>query len=163
MKNLTQSEWNKKYDSVYAYFYRRVSSREFVEELTVSTLEDFFLYDKKIDNQNALLWGIAKNKMREFIRSKSKLEISLDIQEVDTEDAKKSLYSDYFKQKTQNILDCAKRILKKIDLEIIELSVMCDFRAARTADELGISETNSRKRLSRALQKIRKECKEIWS
>ena len=47
MQKITEADWNYWYDCVYAYFYRRVSNRIDVEDLTMETLEaSFFLHQR---------------------------------------------------------------------------------------------------------------------
>ena len=72
MQKISEADWNYWYDCVYAYFYRRVSNRIDVEDLTMETLETYFLYTQKIESKEAFVWGVAKRKMLEYIRKKDK-------------------------------------------------------------------------------------------
>jgi RNA polymerase sigma factor (sigma-70 family) len=161
---ISEEEWNYWFDRVYAYFYRRVGNREDVEDLSYSTLEDFFLKDKKIDNPQAFLWGIARNKMREYIRSKKRNPVSIDDKDSLNEPkyTKPEEISEYYLEKIDTLKDCIKKELKETDQKIIELNILHDFSSKEVAEKLGTTPENVRQRLSRSLKKLRQKCKEIW-
>jgi RNA polymerase sigma factor (sigma-70 family) len=159
-KELSQEEWNQYYDKVYAYFYRRVSTREDALDLTSMTLTDFFLKDNHIDNPNAYLWGIAKRKLAWFLREKYKTpEYSFETLP-ETEEAPE--YDNHYLDKLERLKKCIQEQLKPIDKEIVEICLLCDFSGKRAAEELGLSYDNVRQRLSRSVSKLRQKCRQAW-
>jgi RNA polymerase sigma factor (sigma-70 family) len=166
-------EWQTRYDKLYGYFYRRVNSRSDVEDLTMETLEKFYLSEKKIENPNAFIWGIARNKMLEYIRYKGKNQFqelvdwaeiennqnsSIELQDNWLENYRSSEYQ----AKLERLKECAKNQLSELDQEIVNLCVSQDFKSANVAQKLSISPENTRQRLSRALKKLREKCREAW-
>jgi len=172
LEKFDSNEWQARYDQVYGYFYRRVSSRADVEDLTMETLENFYFTEKKIDSPNAFLWGIARNKILEYIRYKGKnqfQELFEDKEDFDGSNANQlqdewleNYRSSEYHAKLERLKECAKNQLSELDLEIVNLSILEDFKSLEVAQKLSISAQNARQRLSRALKKLRDKCKEIW-
>ncbi len=160
MEKISEQDWNTWYDKVFGFFYRRVNVREDVEDLTVSTLEDFFLSEKEIHNPNAFLWGIAKNKLKEFIRKKTKSSF-VNLEDLSAFESPKDFSKNYF-DLIYRLKNCAKKQLKEVDREIIDLCVLCDFNSQEVAEKLSLTSGNVRQRLSRGLKKIREKCRELW-
>jgi RNA polymerase sigma factor (sigma-70 family) len=164
---LTQNEWNYWYNLVFGYFYRRVNSRFDAEELTANTLNDFFLTDKQVENQKAFLWGIARHKFFDYLREKKLKPTNLNLDQienslkdsVDLEDTN----NPYFLARIENLKKCIKNHLKDLDQEIVDLVVSGDFKCSFVAKELGISHSNVRQRLSRAIKKLKQNCTKFWN
>jgi RNA polymerase sigma factor (sigma-70 family) len=151
-----EQTWNELYDTVYSYLYRRVYQKQIVEELTSQTLEIFFLKQEQVENPHGFVTGIAKNKLLEYFRTKSKQEISLADLEIES-------YQDLgYKERMEKLLACAKNQLKSQHWSVVEMCVMCDFQSDRVGQELGLSSSNVRQILKRSLEKLRKECLQAW-
>jgi RNA polymerase sigma factor (sigma-70 family) len=172
-ESFNSQEWKTRYDQVYGYFYRRVNSRSDVEDLTMETLERFYLSEKKIDNLNAFLWGIARNKMLEYIRYKGKNQFQelpdwndIENNQINTNELQDNWLENYrsaeYQAKLDRLKECTKNQLSDLDMEIVELCVAQDFKSAEVATKLNITPDNTRQRLSRALKKLREKCREVW-
>jgi|LakMenE01Jun11ns_1017448.scaffolds.fasta_scaffold9820187_2 RNA polymerase sigma factor (sigma-70 family) len=158
MQKISEADWNYWYDCVYAYFYRRVSNRIDVEDLTMETLETYFLYAKEIESKEAFIWGIAKRKMLEYIRRKDKTKVStLD------ENYEEKSFSNEFNLKLENLKKCIQSQLSNQDQEIIEMSVMSDFSSQNVAEKLNLTAANVRQKLSRSIKKLRQKCRQVWT
>ncbi len=158
--HLNQDNYNYWYNLVYAYFYRRISIKEDADDLTSSVLSDFFMYEKEIEKPIGLIWAIARNKLKTFFLKKSKTLFSNENIE-DMEDIE-NVYSQSYYDRTENLINCAKKQLKTVDFDILELSVFCDFDSKKIATKLNLKPDNVRQRLSRSLKKLREKCRQIW-
>lgn len=160
---VTQSEWNQWYNQVYGYFFRRLNNRFDVDELASDTVTEFFLKDFVPENPKAFIFGIARNKLYQYFDKKAKNRVAeLDGQaETLTCEAADS-YSSFYLAKIAELRKCIQQQLSKQDQEIVELCVVCEFSSERVARELNLSPPNVRQRLSRALRKLRRECRDIW-
>jgi RNA polymerase sigma factor (sigma-70 family) len=156
---LTQEIYDHWYSRIYGYFYRRLESQSDVREMTADTLTDFFTYQKEIENPKSFIFKIAENKLKSFIKNKSNKPFVADIDEVDETTAS---YSSHYFERSSALVDCAKNQLKPEQFSIVEMCVLCDFTAVRTAEELNLSSTNVRQILSRSLKKLREKCKQLW-
>jgi RNA polymerase sigma factor (sigma-70 family) len=155
---ISKEKWDLWYAKVYGYFYRRINDKYAVEELTLLTLEDFFLTENEIKSEHGYMWRIAKCKFLNYINHKKSE--NLPLQEYDQEG--EDNYDSHYQEKLEQLMRCVKEQLKEQDREIIELSVMADFSSKRVSEELGMSSDNVRQRLSRSLKKLREKCKSVW-
>jgi RNA polymerase sigma factor (sigma-70 family) len=158
---LTTENYNYWYSRIYGYFYRRVNTSTQVRDLTCDTLSDFFSYSKEVENPKALIFKIAQNKLRNFIKNKSNTPF---IEGIDNEnlDQKVLSYSSHYQDKLSGLIECAKKQLKDEHFQILELSVLCDFSSQRVASELNLKSDNIRQILSRSIKKLREKCRQIW-
>ena len=162
-KPVTQEEWNQWYSKVYGYFYRRVNTAYEAEELTAATLNDFYL-KKEVRSDYGLMWAIAKNKFRDFLKAKSRQPSMADIEDIpENLLVSKSTYSPHYSIKMEKLHNCIQNQLQFQDLKIVELSIVCDFDSRRIGEEMDMSADNVRQRLSRALKKVREHCRELWA
>ena len=172
-ESFNSEEWKTRYDQVYGYFYRRVNTKSDVEDLTMETLERFYFTEKKIENPNAFLWGIARNKMLEYIRYKGKNQFQELVDWAEIENGRDNFNelqdnwleeyrSSEYQAKLDRLKECTKNQLSDLDREIVDLCISEDFKSAEVAQKLGISADNTRQRLSRALKKLRDKCREAW-
>jgi DNA-directed RNA polymerase specialized sigma24 family protein len=157
-KPISQQQYNLLYDKVFGFFFRRVFDKQAVEELASETLSDFLISGRDPQYDYGYLWGIAKNKLRTYINSKSK-DLGYSALVEDSEDFS---YSPSYTQRTDSLLECAKNNLSNQDFEIVELSILCDFSSNRVSDETGLTPVNVRVKLSRSLKKLRTHCLELW-
>jgi RNA polymerase sigma factor (sigma-70 family) len=159
--SLTTENYNYWYSRIYGYFYRRVNTSTEARDLTCDTLSDFFTYSKEIENPQALIFKIAQNKLRNFIRNKSNTPFIEDIDNQDL-DQKVFSYSKHYQDKMSSLVECAKKQLKNQHFQVLELSVLCDFSSQRVASELNLKPDNVRQILSRSIKKLREKCRQIW-
>jgi len=159
----TQTDWNYWYDMVYGYFYRRLNSRSEVDELTSETVTDFLLKNEEIQNPKALIFSIAKNKMKQFLyRKQRNAYTDFDQMSYAQFNPQTDVYSNHYYHKIEQLKACIQRQLNTQDQEIVELCVQSDFSSKQASQMLQITSTNIRQRLSRALKKLREQCKNIW-
>jgi len=158
---VTQQQYQEVYHKVYGYFFRRLDNRTDVEDLTCTTVADYFLYSKPVQNPHALLWTIARNKLFQFIRKKTREPIVGWSDSIDPENIEIT-YSHTYLQCTEELIEIAKKHLKPIDFDVVELCVFCDFDSNRAAKELGITSSNVRQKLSRSLKKLRNHYQTLW-
>jgi RNA polymerase sigma factor (sigma-70 family) len=162
--------WETYYPSVYGYFFRRVEQRQDVEDLTCLVLEDFLQVlsspekMQRIQNIHAYLWRIAHNYLADFIDHKTKrqLPISLDenLERIDQMVDEKR--SDQYQHRVTHLLECMKKELRGEDYTIVQLSVIEDLKSSKIGEQLSLKAENVRKKLSRALQKLRERCRAVW-
>jgi RNA polymerase sigma-70 factor (ECF subfamily) len=161
--------WDEYYPKVYGYFFRRVNNQADVEELTSLTMHGFLdgiiNPEKNISNPQAFLWKIAHNQLVTFIRFKAKHQIPISIEneeEFAVDNQIESSRSDHYQSKVNDLMKCLKNQLDGQDQEIVELSIFDDRKSAEVGQMINLSPANVRKRLSRALQKVRTKCLELW-
>ncbi|GAB4146704.1 MAG: hypothetical protein OHK0017_07530 [Patescibacteria group bacterium] len=158
---LTQEEWNYWYSKVYGYFYRRLNSVHDVEDLTASTLNDFFLKED-VQNPQAMIWAIARNKFNAFLKSKYQQPGLVSLDMLENQIVEDDVYSSHYMQKVENLKQCVENQLSDKDRRIVDLSINCEFNSHRIAEELEMSSTSVRQRLSRAIRKLKEKCRQIW-
>jgi RNA polymerase sigma factor (sigma-70 family) len=166
-KNL-EKIWNEYYPKVYGYYYRRVNQRFDVEDLTMITMEIFIksITEKEITNQNAYLWKIAHNQLLIFIANKNKTFISISsiesIEEIEINRSIEVLLSDNYLNKIEALKECIKNQLIGQQFEIVNLSIIDDLKSSQVSKQLSITPENVRQILSRALKKLRLQCRQVW-
>jgi RNA polymerase sigma factor (sigma-70 family) len=161
----TQTEWNEVYNRVYGYFYRRLSNRSSVEDLTARVCEDFFLKEKNLQDQNAqnaYLWAIAKNKLNSFLKEKYRHNHIDELEENDHFSTDFKTYSGEFREIITQILECVQTNSGVLDRQILEMTILEDFKASEVATKLGLSYSNLRTKLHRAIKKTRQKCGHLW-
>jgi len=100
-----------------------------------------------VENASALIYGIARNKLKTFYGAKKK-EFARDVTKME-EDFE---YCPHYQSKSEHLIACAKQQLKPIDFDVVEMCVLCDFSRKRVAEELHMKIENVRQRLSRAVK-----------
>lgn len=162
-RRISQEEWNHWYNKVYGYFYRRVSDKFQVEELTAETLTEFFLSEKEVDSEAGFVWKIARYNFIDYIRSKNSKKNQWQTYQ-DIENIEDDLrYNNYYLERVEALKKCLQRHLKVEDCQVVEMCVMYDFSSQETATELKISSENVRQKLSRSLKKVKDKCRSIWA
>jgi DNA-directed RNA polymerase specialized sigma subunit len=68
-----------------------------------------------------------------------------------------------FKDRTEKLLHCIEKNLKDLDLQIVKQSLIEDRISSEVATNLNLTAVNVRKRLSRSVTKLRKECQKVWN
>jgi RNA polymerase sigma factor (sigma-70 family) len=162
MRHVTESEWNQWYNAIYGYVYRRVTVRATVEDITTEVLEDFFLADpEQMRDEKSYIFGIARNKVMYWIRSKYRTPSTVQLDE--TRDANKDEHSVEYQSRMQQLIACAKKHTSIEDFALIEMSVLYDYSSPTIAAELQLTPATVRQRLSRSLKRLRTLCSKAWN
>ena len=164
------TQWQIYYPKVYGYFFRRVNNRLDVEDLTSLVLTYFFEAlsnpekASKIKSPNAYLWKIAYNQLMVFITNKSKepVPVGLDDNLEVIDDSQDNTRSTNYTERSKKLLDCINISLSGLDLIIVTKSLIEDWTSPKVATELNLTAVNVRKRLSRAVTKLRQKCRVVW-
>ncbi len=161
-----QNLWQEYYPKVFGYFFRRISNREDVEDLTSLTLTAFVdnLTNKSIQNPHAFLWKIAHNQLLVFIRFKQKQPIPISLEEdfeVEVE-ATDNSQNQHALDRIKNLMHCVEQNLSGIELIIVKGIIQEERSSAELATELNLKADNVRQKLSRSLKKLREKCTELW-
>jgi RNA polymerase sigma factor (sigma-70 family) len=162
--------WEQYYPLVYGYFFRRVNQRQDVEDLTSMVLEDFLQVlsnpdkVKRVQNIHGYLWKIAHNYLYHFIDRKTKrpLPISLDDNLEACDQMVEDQRSDYYEQRLEHVLNCVKKELSGQEYDIVELAIIKEVKSPEIGARLQLKADNVRKKLSRALDKLREKCRAVW-
>jgi RNA polymerase sigma factor (sigma-70 family) len=173
MAKMTEKElyqtWHDWHPKVFGYFFRRLNSRQDVEDLTSVVLTAFLdkLQDPEItlENQQGFVWRVAHNQLAKYIRDKSKVPVSVSTQDENwsfVEPSYETEYSFSFKNRLEKLLHCIKKHSKNDEYLIIEKSIIEEKKSSEVAEILNISPDNVRQKLSRSLKKIRASCKSVW-
>lgn len=161
--------WNEYHPKVFGYFYRRVSCRQDVEDLTSISLTAFLnklIADgDAIENEPAYLWRICHNQLANYIRSKTKNPVSVPYEEdwVPDDKAIETNHVQEFNMRIDSLKNCISKNCSPNEVEVVELSFFEEMNSIEIADKIGIRPPAVRKRLSRALSKIREVCNDLWS
>jgi RNA polymerase sigma factor (sigma-70 family) len=162
--------WEQYYPRIYGYFFRRLNNRLDVEDLTSITLSEFIevlLDDTKCSRIRDLedyLWKIAHNQLVGFIDKKSKIKITVGLSdETDSIDTNiDSIDSENYKFRTQALMECVEKELKSTDYQIVVMSLIEDRKSPEVAQVLSLTSVNVRKKLERAIAKLREKCRAVW-
>ena len=162
-----ETQWKEYYPKVFGYFFRRLNEKHEVEDLTSLVMHSFFkaMYvDKRqITNPHAYLWQIARNQLNAYIKQKSKQPIHVSWEDdLEKAELESTSYSDYYKSKVEELMECFRKVISGQELKIVEQVVMCDRTSVDVAEELGLTSGNVRQKLSRSIKKVKQKCSEIW-
>jgi len=170
MVKTSYDEWKEWYPKVYGYFYKRVGNKSDVEDLTAETMNTVFMAENVL-NFRAYMWRVAHNYLIKYIDSKAKKPIIVSFdEEIDTDSTVHNSIdleldnqrSQVYTQKKEELLRCIKKQLKKEDKDIISLSIIQEKNSTEISKIINISATNVRKKLSRAIKKVKEMCKDLW-
>jgi len=169
-KNI-ESEWKYWYPRVYGYFYKRVSDRYYVEELTMQTLTACFLAEN-ITNFSAYLWRVAHNHLVKYIQFKS-----VEIMVVELDEERDGANSNFFEvdtnvenSRTENYRLTAAKTIQCIEKntkndqekQIIKLSILEEKNSTEIGTLLGLKSFTVRQKLSRLIKKLKTKCVHLW-
>jgi RNA polymerase sigma factor (sigma-70 family) len=162
--------WEEYYPKVFGYFFRRVNNQADVEDLTSITLSGFMLVlvdDNKrqnIKNIHGFLWKIANNQLATFIRNKSKVLITVGLNDnLDSLDENiEDDLSDHYKAKIQDIDKCLQDTIKAEDYQIIRASIIDEMPSKEIAIMFNQTADNIRQRISRGIKKLKATCINLW-
>ncbi len=151
--------YDKYFDAIYRYIYRRVSDQETVEDLVSQTFYDALSHLKSYQFRgfpfSSWLYKIAHNNVLKFYRNNSKYQ-KVDLEEIaelkdgneDTTELAKSLEE---KEYVQNALDK----MEFEEREIVRLKYFEEVSNIEIAEIMGISANNVGVKLFRVLKKLK--------
>lgn len=158
--------WKEYYPKVYGYFYRRVESREDVEDLTSIVMTSFVqgLQSTKPQNLHGYLWRIAHNQLVNYIKNKNKNRTAILSQDADwiLDQSIENLRSTHFRQKMTNLLECIKNNLKGFEQELFEQVIIQEIKIGQIAKNSMLKANTLSQQLSRAIKKLKIRCRQIW-
>jgi len=172
MKTVNKNEWDEWYYKVYGYFYKRISNKSDVEDLTSEVMNTAFMA-QNVQNFSGYIWKVAHNFLVKYINTKNKepMIVSVDndeefsqpeyVPEWYDEEAENQRSIQYEAKKNQ-ILECISSHTQSGEKELIVLSVIEEKNSTQIAQIMEIKPATVRKKLSRALNKIREKCRDIW-
>ena len=152
-------EFEEYYPKVYGYFFRRVNNKQDVEDLTSITLTKLFksLENNKVKNTRAYLWMIAHNQLVDFYRSNKVRDIQTGMEEGwDVDASLDNHQSDNYKRFCHEMLDQARKHISTEDYNLIEMYYLDGYSSQEVADKLNLTPANTRKKVSRIINKLRK-------
>ena len=172
MSNTTnfQVEWEYWYPRVYGYFYKRISSKIEVEDLTANTLTTVFLA-KDVINIQGYMWKVAHNYLVRYIDTKSKSPIVVgwdenqswipDENSLQTED---ETISSVYSTKMANLRICTEnQLANDEEKSLIQLSVYEEKNSTEIGNYLNLKPGTVRQKLARLLLKIKTHCTALWT
>lgn len=163
-----QEQWDYWYPRVYGYFYKRISDKTTVEDLTAGVLSTI-LMAKDILNMKGYVWKVTHNYLVRYIDTKSKSPVPIawndnlnwipDDRSLETENIVSPLYT----TKMSNMKLCIDNQLEsESDKNLIELSIYQEKNSSEIEALTGIKSNTIRKKLSRLLSRIKTECRDLW-
>lgn len=154
--------WEEYYDKVYGYFFKRVTNKTDVEDLSIEVMSKFFDYILKKDtpNPNALIWKISSCHLVNFIRNKKKQINYTSVEEffVNANHEMETTYCERFDFDINNLKLCVNKVLNDTQLKVFSLSIFEDLKTKEIATQLNLSIDNVRQIMSRSVSKIKLEC-----
>jgi RNA polymerase sigma factor (sigma-70 family) len=167
-KEEARKVWDYWYPIVYGFFYRRLNDRHFVEDLTASTINALLL-EENIKDPKVFIWQTARNQLINYIRDNNKRPVTLSLEyEYMAEKYSKELEvsldneSYHYQSKVKQLTDCCQRSLKDQDYDIVMRSIVQNQRSLEIGNELNESPDAIRKKLQKALLKLKTECTDLW-
>lgn len=160
--------WDEYYPKVFGYFYRRLTNRQDIEDLTSVSLTAFLTKidnpSLQIENKNAYLWRICHNQLAMLINTKSKTPAFVPYDEswIPQDTQLETNYSAEFKTRMQSLQACINKHLTPEESQLINLAYIEQQTSQQIATYLNSTAVAIRKRLSRSINKIKKQCSNIW-
>lgn len=156
--------YDKYVDQIYRFIFLKVGSRETAEDLTsevfLKTFEIFKKRDRKIKNERAFLYQIARNLVIDFYREKGKFKIvsTSDYKEIidENQDLEQKMFLDSEIEKIRKAISS----LKEDYQDVILLRYVDNLKISEISQILNKSEQNVRVLLHRALRSLREKIKE---
>ncbi len=165
-----QTQWEYWYPRVYGYFYKRISSKVEVEDLTANTLSTVFLA-KNVVNIQGYMWKVAHNYLVRYIdlKTKSPIVVSWDenqnwIPDQDTLQVENKTVSSVYSTKMANLRLCTEnQLASDEDKTLVQLSVFEEKNSTQIGNYLNLKPGTVRQKLARLLLKIKTHCTALWS
>lgn len=163
--NDLQETWKIYFPRVYGYFFRRVTNREDVDDLTSVVMTSFIQakLEKNIEKIESYLWAIARTQLHLFIRNRSKSPATIEMtEEVDQNDN----FEDEQAIKTlefrlNNLYYLTKNYLTSEEQEIFSLTYRDGYNSTEIGQQLNIKPNTVRQKLSRIISKIKPHLSKI--
>ncbi|MEM1312261.1 MAG: sigma-70 family RNA polymerase sigma factor [Patescibacteria group bacterium] len=162
--------WKEYYPKVYGYFFRRITNKTDVEDLTSIVMTKFLnLFQdenklNKIKNRHAYLWKIAHNQLVYFIKTQQKKAIEIgfgdDYFEIDNQI--EHAYSTRYQHKIQCLLECIDQSLKDQDAQIVKMAFIEEKSSKSIGHIFELKPENVRQKISRSIKKLKLACRDIW-
>lgn len=168
--NLT-NQWEEYYPKVYGYYFRRLTNREDVEDLTSVTMMAFLdtmsnpSKCQNITKPNAYLWKIAYNQLNIYLKQGYKTPIQVGLNDdIDSIDPRMDAsYSNRFQDKITDLIECFQASLTGQDYELVQLLIVDNKSSQEVASITGLTPANVRQKLCRNLKKLKSACQELYS
>lgn len=163
-----QKLYNHFYNQIYYYLYSRTNDMHNAQEICSETFLSFVEGIKKYQGKSSVknyLFGIAKNKLRDYIRNKYKssdfvLESNFaedtfnNVATVDDDKADEKAY----REKIRKVLNKIKKSMKKRYAVVLDLRFNQMYSVEETAEQLNLTQNNVKVIQHRAI----KQAKAIW-
>lgn len=163
--NDLQETWKIYFPRVYGYFFRRVTNREDVDDLTSVVMTSFVQarLEKNIEKIESYLWAIARTQLYMFIRNKSKLAITIEMtEEVDqSDDFENRQVAKTLEFRLSNLYTLTRNYLTKEEQEIFSLTYRDGYNSTEIGQQLNIKPNTVRQKLSRIISKIKPHLSKI--
>lgn len=174
--NEINQAWEYWYPLVYGYFFRRVNSKEDVEDLTANTLSALFL-KPDVQNPKGFVWQTAKNQLYKYIEQKQKNPDSLDFQDSKVEymtaqmsyemypkndEELENMRSPHYQAKIDQVIECCKNKLKEEDYKLVFFSIVENHSSTEISQKLNLKADTVRQKLKRSISKLKMHCVELW-
>ena len=153
------NEFEEYYPKLYGYFFRRVNSREDVEDLTSIVLTKLFkaMENKQIKSPKTYLWMIAHNQLVDFYRSSKTQDIRIGVEEGWEVDASiDNSRSNNYQRFCEEVVENVKKHSTEEDYKLVQMYYLEGMSSEDVAAELGMSPANVRKKASRIITKLKK-------
>lgn len=156
--------WEKYFPRVYGYFFRRVTSRPDVEDLTSVTMTALLqrLQNNAPDNLEAYLWRTAKNQLTLYIRTKSRrpatVELTPELDPVAATNHERDTRIDA-QDRLAKFYRLSQEHLSLEEYKLLQMTYKRELNATEIAKLLDLRPATVRKRVSRALKKLKPHLK----
>jgi len=149
--------------------YSRLNRRNDVEKLTVEVMNQlmFKLAQNEIDEQklHGLIWTLAHRRLIDFWRKNARKPQPISLESMTDFEAKNAtdeFESKAFAQRIELLKKCIQATLPATESELVFAWILQEKTSAELGTELNQKPATIRKKLSRALNKIRTACCSIW-
>jgi RNA polymerase sigma factor (sigma-70 family) len=164
-----QEMWNEYYPKVYGYFFKRLDIREDIEELTSNVVTQFLMditnEEKNIKHPHGYLWKMSYFQFTNFIHTKSHKLNYTPIEDAEISipaESEDFLSSQNYKKTAQELLMCIKDGLTMDEYRLVEKVYLEEKTRIEVAEIMNLKPEAVRQRLKRVMDKIRKQCAQIW-
>jgi RNA polymerase sigma-70 factor (ECF subfamily) len=150
--------WGKYYPSILGYFVRRIDNYTDAQDLASITMLNFTqaMLRNEVKHVTAYLWQVARNELADYISTKKKRVINLPLENFDQ--IARDSSSLELKSRLKEAMDCVRGILPESEIEMFMQIVVEKKTSVEIGKEMNLKPETVRKRLSRALQKIKELC-----
>jgi RNA polymerase sigma-70 factor, ECF subfamily len=160
-----QDIWKTYFPRVYGYFFRRVSNRQDVDDLTSIVMTSFIQakIEKDIDKIESYLWAIARTQLFLFIRNKSKAPVTIEMtEEFDTSsDFENIQAARTLEERLSRLYNLTKNNLTQEEQKIFSLTYQDGYNSVEIGKLLDLKSNTVRQKLSRIISKIKPHLSKI--